>query len=88
MGVSPVLEHRTAKTSFEFPLSPSGVVIHPILNKDAEWDESPSGDAFHSPVIGQGARQSNHVKDIPHLKKATSSKIKPCLILCECGRTL
>ena len=66
MGVIPALEHGIAKTSFEFPFSPSGVVIHPILNKDAEQDESLSGNAFPSPVTRQGARQLTHVKHVPH----------------------
>lgn len=86
--VRPALEHRIAKNSFEFLLCPSGVVIHPILNKDAEQDESPSGNALPFPVTWQGARQLTHVKHVPHIKKATSSKIKLPLMLCEYGKTL
>lgn len=80
MEVSPVLEHGIANTSFEFPLSPSGVLIHPILKKDAEKVQSPSGNAFPSPVTRQRAGQQTHVKHkthIPTFKKLHPSRVTP-----------
>lgn len=66
MGVSLVLEHGIAKTSFEFSPSLSGVVIHPILKKEATQNDSPSGNAFPTPLTRQGARQVTHVKHVSH----------------------
>lgn len=90
MGVSSALEQEIAKTSFEFPLSPSGVVTlpTPILNNGAEQGEFPVEIAFASPESRQGTRQLTRVEHIPHFKKATSSKIKSLLILWECGKML